>query len=166
MIAMQIARVSEKREALGFSFLFFFFLFETKSVITSHFSFLTLTTGQRHFCNKNATAKLKKVNDPVCPSFCLYCAVKYTVKYSVNRIGLLLPWLVNQHLEKVVSKVFNFIDNEQGPKSIWVLIGYWVTDILKWPKANTFTYRLKSWGWYSGIQYATHTALFDLSRFF
>ena len=64
--AMQIARVSQRREALGFfiSFLFIF-LFETRSVFTSHLSFLTLTTALRHFCNKNATAKLKKVNEPV-----------------------------------------------------------------------------------------------------
>ena len=58
MIAMQIAPVSQRREALGFSF-----LFETKSVFTSHLSFLTLTTGQRHICNKNASARLKKVNE-------------------------------------------------------------------------------------------------------
>ena len=127
--------LSESAKFSDFSFLFLF-LFETRSVFTSHLSFLTLTTAQRHFCNKNATAKLKKVNEPVPFVLSLmYCKILCKILSQQDRLTItceLTP-------RKIESTVFNFIINEQVPKSIWVLIGYWVTDILKRPKAsNTF----------------------------
>ena len=67
----------------------------------------------------------------------------------LNRIGL--PSLENQRLAKIVSTVFNVINNEHAPRSIKDLIGlrnnnYNLrgSDILKQPKASTTTYGLKS----------------------
>jgi len=84
-----------------------------------------------------------------CPPLCLqrkqtsYCKL-------LNRIGL--PSLENRHLAKIVSTVFNVINNEHAPRSIKDLIGlrnnnYNLrgSDILKQPKASTTTYGLKSW---------------------
>lgn len=116
LIAMQkiIARVRQRREALGF-FFSFLFLFQTRSVFTSHLSFLTLTTTQRHFCHKNSTAKLKKVNEPVPFVLSLmYCKILCKILSQQDRLTI----TYESTPRKIESTVFNFIINEQVPKSI------------------------------------------------
>ena len=112
--------------------------------IIPHFNYCSETW---HFCNKSATAKLDKMNERALrfvfnEKQTSYCEL-------LNRIGL--PSLENQRLAKIVSTVFNVINNEHAPRSIKDLIGlrnnnYNLrgSDILKQPKASTTTYGLKS----------------------
>ena len=124
--------------------------FETRkylylAFIMPHFNYCSETW---HCCNKNATAKLEKVNER---ALCFVFNEKQTPYCELlDKIGL--PSLVNQRLAKIVCTVFKVINSDHAPKSIKELIEHRNSkydlrrnDILKLPKANTTTYGLKSW---------------------
>ena len=140
-VSQQIAVLKRMKKILTFETRKCLYL----SFIIPHFKYCSETW---HFCNKSATAKLEKVNERALrfvfnEKQTSYCEL-------LNRIGV--PSLENQRLAKIVSTVFNIINNEHAPKSIKDLIGlrnnkYNLrgSDILKQPKVSTTTYGLKSW---------------------
>ena len=113
--------------------------------IIPHFNYCSETW---HFCNKNITAKLEKVNE----SALHFVFNKKQMSYCelLDKIGL--PSLANQRLANIVCMVFKAINSDHAPRSIKELFGHRKShydlrgnDILKLPKANTTTYALKSW---------------------
>ena len=112
--------------------------------IIPHFNYCSETW---HFCNKNITAKLEKVNERALrfvfnKKQMPYCELLY-------KIGL--PSLANQRLAKIVCMVFNAINIDHAPRSIKELFGHRKghydlrgNNILKLPQANTTTYGRKS----------------------
>ena len=79
--------------------------------IIPHFNYCSETW---HCCNKNATAKLEKVNERALrfvfnEKQTPYCEL-------LDKIGL--PSLVNQRLAKIVCTVFKVINSDHAPKGI------------------------------------------------
>ena len=113
--------------------------------IIPHFNYCSETW---HFCNKNITAKLEKVNERALRF--VFNEKQMSYCELLDKIGL--PSLANQRLAKIVCKVFKAINSDHAPRSIKELFGHRNShydlrgnDILKLPKANTTTYGLKSW---------------------
>ena len=85
--------------------------------IIPHFNYCSETW---HFCNKNITAKLGKVNEP----FLRFVFNKNQTSYYelLDEVGL--PSLVNQRLAKIVCTVFKVINSDHEPRSIKEVIGH------------------------------------------
>ena len=140
-VSQQIALLKRMKKILTFETRKSLYL----AFIIPHFNYCSETW---HCCNKNATAKLEKVNE---------CALRFvfTEKQTpycelLDKIGL--PSLANQRVAKIVCTVFKVTNSDHTPKSIKELIGHRNdkydlrgNDILKLPKANATTYGLKSW---------------------
>ena len=112
--------------------------------IISHFNYCSETW---HFCNKNITAKLEKVNERALRF--VFNEKQMSYCELLDKIGL--PSLANQRLAKIVCTVFKAINSDHAPRSIKELFGHRNShydlrgnDILKLPMANTTTYGLKS----------------------
>ena len=109
-------------------------------IIIPHFNYCSETW---HFCNKNVTAKLEKVNERALRF--VFNEKQMSYCELVDKTGL--PSLVNQRLAKMHG-----FQSDHAPRSIKQLFGHRSShydlrgnDILKLPKANTTSYGLKSW---------------------
>ena len=110
-----------------------------------HFNYCSETW---HFCNKNITTKLEKVNER---------ALRFVVNEKQTSHCELLDTRLTitckaAPRKKIVCTVFKAINSDHAPKSIKELIPHRNSyydlrgnDILKLPRANTTTYGLKSW---------------------
>ena len=120
--------------------------FETRkclylTFIIPHFNYCSETW---HFCNKNTTAKLEKVNER---GLRFVFNEKQTPCCELHNHEIGLPPLVNQHDAKIVCTVFKVINSDLAPESINKLLGLTNSnydlrgnDISNLPKANTTMY--------------------------
>ena len=96
--------------------------FETRksldlAFIIPHFNYCSETW---HCCNKNATAKLEKVNERALH----FVFNEKQMPYCELLDKIDLPSFVNQRLAKIVCMVFKVINSDHAPKSITELIGH------------------------------------------
>ena len=138
-VSLQIAVLKRMKKILPFETRKCLYL----GFLIPHFNYCSETW---HFCHKNITAKLEKVNERALRFVFNEKQTSYC-ELILDKIGL--PSLANQPLAKIVCTVFKAINRDHAPRSIKERIGqrhsYYDlrgNGFLKLPKANTRTYGL------------------------